>query len=70
MNLIKTGSSHLDLWSSRLPYSIQRLQQPAAAPGGFFELADEQPRGVVPERLLVDLDLFRLGDVSSQRPSS
>src|SRR5271157_2716465 len=44
------------------------LQQPAAALGGGFELADEQPRVVVPERLPFDLDLFRRGDV--QQPAA
>src|SRR5271157_443641 len=44
------------------------LQQPAAALGGFFDLADEQPWVVGPVRHPGDLDLFRPGDV--QQPAA
>ena len=38
-------------------------QQPAAALGAGFELGDQQPRVVGPERLPGELDLFRRRDV-------
>jgi len=47
---------------------LPALQQPAAAVGGFSELADEPHRVVGPERHPGDLDLFRPCDV--QQPAA
>ena len=68
MKRINTGSSHLVRRSSGLAYSLRRIEQPAAARGGVFELGDQQPRVIVAQRLLVDLDM--LGPVEIQQFTS